>query len=991
MAGEDGSESEPDGAALGTAPTVDDGVGWQVAKQSIHQALFPDVGAEPSRVGRFELLRRLGRGGMGEVFVAYDDRLDRRVAIKLLLREHAANDHARERLLREAQVLARLSHPNVVQIHEAGIHEGQVYLVMELVDGITLREWMEQAPEGTKVRPWSEVVPVMIEAGRGLAAAHAQGLMHRDFKPDNVLVGNDGRVRVLDFGLARPGVDESASSSAVSVDDPTAVSMRAESVAGSGSRPGSGSGSRRGIVQLTEPGRVVGTLAYMSPEQLTATPLDARSDQYGFCVTLYEALYGERPFNGRSFAAYLMAVTQGRLEEPTTRSLVPRWLRAVVRRGLSVAPDDRFADMNALLRELSRPRGRGRRIAVVAGGLLLGGATVGSMLSSPEQPCAQADAELAAQWDDHARARVRTSFAAAEPSYGADAAERVIAALDGRVDAWRAEQRDACEDTRVRQTHPVDVLARRTACIERNTADLRALLHALPDADAGVVEHGLDMVEGLPQPVRCQDLDALGPQAPEDPEVVRATREALATARVTRRAGRDDEARAFADEARTRAEATGYGPVHAEALVESARVRLASPHQEDKDAALDMLWQALDLAELHEHRELSFEIWLELLSEDDSRGRHDRARLWARRAEIARQRNPGEPRRRLELAARRGVAELRAGEATASERILRQGLEAAETESSSELQRAQLLEALGNTLRRAGRTNDALEAYDQAEQLWRDALGPGHPYLARHDYNQGLLLTDLGHVDAARQRLERARTRWIELYGARTLLVGRSELALAQLDQLTGALDDALAHARRGQEILAVARDPDDPLQVEALQLLGLVQFRRGELQDAHDTWQQALEHIVAARGPDDSEALLTRSNMAEALLGLDEHERARRAYEALLPAVQARADQEPLTAMLVLKGLGLAELGTERAAEAVPRLEAALALLERHGGHPLEQADLLWALARAERATGEPREGVHARAERAAELYVEHGQSERADEIRTWLATFDR
>lgn len=965
-----------------------DAPGAKLTRHSIHAALFPEVGSAPVRVGRFELLRRLGQGGMGEVYVAYDDQLDREVALKLLLRERADDPSARERMLREAQVLARLSHPNVVQIHEAGIHDDQVYLVMELVDGVTLRQWLDDTPEGSAVRPRAEVLPVMIAAGQGLAAAHAAGLTHRDFKPDNVSVGHDGRVRVLDFGLARPGAEQDegdGSSLAISADDPTT------SGSGSGAGRSYGSGSRRGIAQLTKPGRVVGTLAYMSPEQLAARPLDARTDQFSFCVTLYEALYGVRPFAGRTFAAHLMAVTHGILEEPEGRASIPRWLRALVLRGLAVEPDDRHPDMEALLRQLQRPRGRMGAMGLAAGVLVLGGAGLAMALRPPHIPCAQADAELGERWDDQARERVRSAFVAAEPSYGADSAERVIAALDGRVDAWRAEQRDACEDTRVRQTHPLSILARRTACIERSTADLRALLHALAEADAGIVENGLDMIAALPQPVRCQDLNALGPDAPDDPDPVRAVRETLAAIRVARLAGNEDEAIAAADDALMRAETTGYGPVHAEALLEAARARLRGPRQEDKDPAVDLAWQALDLAERHEHRELLFEIWIELLTEDQRRGRSERARLWARRAEVSLERSPSEPQRRLELFFRRGDAELRAGDLAESQRWIRRGLDYAEGQPGLELERAQLYEALGNTLRRTDRPAASLEAYDRAEALWREHLGPRHPYLARHDYNVGLLLTELGQVDAARERLDRARTRWTELFGPETMLTGRVELALAQLDQMTGALDEALAHAQRGQEVLASTRDARDPLQIEALQVLGLVQFRRGELQGAYDTWQQALERIEASRSPEDSEALLTRANLAETLLEQGEHGRAREAYAALLLAVEPRADQEPVMLMLVLKGLGLTELGAERPSEATKRLSAALALLDLHGGHPLERADLLWALARAERGAAEPSGAVRDRAEGAAELYAEHGQAERADDIRTWLDAFDR
>ena len=981
VSGDDGVE--------GYSPAVGalDTPGAKLRQQSIHAALFPEVESMPVRLGRFELLRQLGQGGMGEVYVAYDDQLDREVALKLLRRERAADPSARGRMLREAQVLGRLSHPNVVQIHEAGVYDDQVYLVMELVEGVTLRHWLDDTPEGSTVRPWAEVLPVMIAAGQGLAAAHAAGLTHRDFKPDNVLVGSDGRVRVLDFGLARSVAeadqDEDIGASHVSsTENPT--------VSGSESGAGRSSGSRRGIAQLTKPGRIVGTLAYMSPEQLAAEPLDAGTDQFSFCATLYEALYGVRPFSSRAFAAYLMAVTQGILQQPTERVLVPRWLRALVLRGLAVDPGQRHPDMEALLRQLRRPRRRMRAIGLAAGLMALGGVGLAMASRVPPAPCAQADAELMERWNDKTRGRVRSAFTAAEPSYGGDAAERVIAALDTRVGAWSSEQRDACEDTLVRQTHPMEVLALRTACIERSTADLRALLRRLPEADASIVENSLEWVEALPQPVRCQDLDALGPSAPADPDAVRAVRESLATTRWTRLAG-NAEAIAAADEVLLRAEATGYGPVHAEALLEAARARMSGPRQEEKDPALELAWQALDLAERHEHRELLFEIWIELLSEDQRRGRHDRARLWARRAEVSLDRSPSEPQRRLELFFRRGHAELAAGNLTQSREWIERGLEDAAGLPGVELERAQLYEALGNTLRRTNRLVASVEAYARAEALWREHLGPKHPYLARHDYNVGLLLTEQGAFDAARERLESARVRWTELYGPQTMLTGRVELALAQVELMTGALDDAAAHAQRGQKILATTRDAEDPLQIEALQVLGLVQFRRGEFHDAHETWQWALERIEAARGADDSEAMLTRANMAEALLEQGEHGRAREAYETLLSSVSARATEEPVMQMLVLKGLGLTELAAKRPAQAASQLQAALTLLDRHGGHPTERADLLWALARAQRGAEHPLGTVRDRAEGAAELYVEHGQVERARQIRAWLSAQGR
>jgi serine/threonine protein kinase len=252
----------------------------------------------PSHIGEYAILRTLGSGGMGIVFVGYDERLDRKVAVKLLRASVRDGDEGRARILREAQAMARLSHPNVVQVYDVGEHDGAVYVAMEFVAGETLREWSERP------RPWREVVAVLVGAGRGLAAAHAEGLVHRDFKPDNVLVGKDGRPRVLDFGLAR------ATNSDVDLaarDDP---------------EPATDSQDPLGT-EITRDGAVVGTPAYMSPQQHVGDPPDPRSDQFSFCVTAYETLYGKRPFRAGTRQELTGAMVNGAIVPPPTNTDVP--------------------------------------------------------------------------------------------------------------------------------------------------------------------------------------------------------------------------------------------------------------------------------------------------------------------------------------------------------------------------------------------------------------------------------------------------------------------------------------------------------------------------------------------------------------------------------------------------------------------------------------------------------------------------------------------
>jgi predicted Ser/Thr protein kinase len=283
------------------------------------------------RLGRFTMTERLGAGAMGVVWRADDPNLGRNVALKIL-RHHDA--HMTERLVREARSMAQVNHPNVVTVYEVGeADDGTAFIAMELVTGHSLRRWQTQAGRGV-----AEIVEAYIAAGRGLAAAHAAGIVHRDFKPDNVLVGDDGRVRVTDFGLAAAKPAERASA------------------------------THLGDVNLTTSGSVLGTPAYMAPEQFAGGNVDSRTDQFNFCVALYEALYGERPFEGGSFGELADNVCAGNIRAAPPGTRVTRALRDILVRGLSVKPGDRFATMLDLIVELGRDRARPwRRTALAAG------------------------------------------------------------------------------------------------------------------------------------------------------------------------------------------------------------------------------------------------------------------------------------------------------------------------------------------------------------------------------------------------------------------------------------------------------------------------------------------------------------------------------------------------------------------------------------------------------------------------------------------------
>jgi serine/threonine protein kinase len=285
------------------------------------------------RIGRFTVLGLVGRGGLGEVYAAHDGELDRRVALKMLPGEPDPAGVAR--LRREALTMARLSHPNVARVYDVGTHGAQVFVAMEFVRGQTLRAWLAARP-----RTWKDIRAVFVAAGQGLAAAHREGVVHRDFKPDNVVIADDGRPRVVDFGLATPGVDDPTA--AVETTDDGDATQPSDALAG-------------------------GTPAYMAPEQHLGRPCDARADQFSFCVAMHEALYGRRPFVGRTWHT-LRPQVLGPANPKAPAGRVPAHVRVALQRGLRADPAQRFPDMDALLAALTRdpPSSAPRRLVLAA-------------------------------------------------------------------------------------------------------------------------------------------------------------------------------------------------------------------------------------------------------------------------------------------------------------------------------------------------------------------------------------------------------------------------------------------------------------------------------------------------------------------------------------------------------------------------------------------------------------------------------------------------
>jgi serine/threonine protein kinase/predicted negative regulator of RcsB-dependent stress response len=312
-----------------------------------------------TRLGRFTVTGELGAGGMGIVYSARDTQLDREVALKVM-RVASADEQDRVRMMREGQAMARVTHPNVITVFEVGTEDGLVFLAQELLDAGTLSKWLEIE------RPRDQVIAKFIAAGRGLAAAHAVGLVHRDFKPDNVLLGKDGRVRVADFGLAR--------------DAGTAIEYMSTQTPVGGAAADYDSG---GVLsaKLTRTGIVMGTPMFMAPEQHEGRPADARSDQFAFCVALYEALYNDWPYAGKTSVALADNVINGVMKPVPSGADVPARLRKVLLRGLATKPDDRYPSMDALLADLAEPvKKRNLPLMLLGGAIIVAGGAAASIL-----------------------------------------------------------------------------------------------------------------------------------------------------------------------------------------------------------------------------------------------------------------------------------------------------------------------------------------------------------------------------------------------------------------------------------------------------------------------------------------------------------------------------------------------------------------------------------------------------------------------------------
>ena len=799
------------------------------------------------------MLSQLGAGGMGVVYAAYDPELDRKVAVKLLhprLAGSVEGERARGRLLREAQALARLSHPNVVAVYDVGTYQEQVFIAMEFVRGASLAAWLRVRPRRT-----AEVLAVFQDAGRGLAAAHREGLVHGDFKPENVLIGDDGRVRVVDFGLSfaqDAGVpeDEDADEDEVFEDE------------------GARAGRRRGFLR--------GTPAYLSPEQFQGEPGTARADQFSFCVSLFEGLYGERPFAGDDLSSLARTICVGEIPpEPPGRRL-PGWLRRVVLRGLSTQASARFATMDELLAALARDPTRRRRRIVA--GVALAAALAGAAYvyrwylvrayEARQGLCAAASSRLAGVWDPDRRDRVRAAILATAVPYAADAAERVELGLDRVAAAWVDMHTEACEATHLRGEQSTALLDLRMACLQRRLAEVGSLVEVLMDADAEVVERAAEAVARLPGLGTCADAAALlagaTSRTPAQTEALARVRDTLARARALELTARHAAGLAIVDGAEAEARGLGDRGLLAEVALQRGSLQASAADP----AALVTLTEAFFTAESTAAEGITAHAAIELAHEAVRRVDLTAAAAWLRHAEafLRRLGDAGAPELvtlRISFLNVRGTMRAHAGEHAAAEEAYREALALA----SGVHRRADLHNNLGNVLVRRGAYDAAAAELERAVSLYRDSVGSRHPSL-------GIALNNLAEVSTRRRDWQAARSAYTQAgailrdaLGADHPNVGVVDNNLGDVALRLGELAAAAEHYTRARQVLARALGEDAAPLAYPLTGIGEVYLAQARPDEA----RQTLERALALRDLGDHAALArTRFALARALAAVD-------------------------------------------------------------------------------------------------------------------------
>ena len=893
--------------------------------------MAPTAGEPPSasggrRFGRYELVGELGAGGMGVVLAARDPELERRVAIKILRPEQIAGagkeaehtvrldgggkprDLVRERLLAEGRAMARLSHPNLLAVYEVGEVDGQIFLAMEHVEGKTLAAWGRAAR-----RSWREIAGAYVQAGRGLAAAHAAGVVHGDFKPDNALVDETGRVRVIDFGVAR-----------------LAGAQQARSLAG--------------------------TPGFIAPEQHRGHPAGPLTDQFAFAVALYRELYDSAPYPepepGRDPVERFAGGPR-----PAPRGAAPRRFERILRRALSPDPADRHRSMDDLVAALEQDPGRRRRavalaaiaITAVTGSLLL--TRTGADSTGPSPEC-RGVAELAAgAWNPAERDRLRAAFVASGRPHAARSADLVAARLDGYAAEWRRERQAACDATFAGGGQSLELLGHRVECLDRRLAQLRAAADTLTrGSDGAVVDGAVRMATSLEPVADCARADALRPEwpMPADPmeraAVTRLTDE-LERATTELRAGRPNGAAVAATAVLAQAPLVPDRPplfARASWVLGLALEQLSAPEQ-----ANSALVEALQLAERGRDGAHATRILIDLARVVGLRLRRpaEAVRLIGV-AEAGLARVPADKREemRLRLLQSTGDVAVADGRPVDAERAFRKAVELSHSLFEPDHLRISDAEArLAITADDLGRPAESRERNLRALAIRIKNLGPEHPNVAVTRNNLAESYRIEGNLEAARTQYQQCLAVLERIPNHREYPGTLTNLGLLELQ--AGNLDEAGRHIQQALARREQTLGPDHPDVANSLYNLGNVLQLRGEYRQALVMFQRALEIRGKRLGHDHAHYGRSLGGIAGVLLELGRWKEALDHAQRAVRVMSARTDTVDGYIAFALHSSGNALIQLGRPREAIADLERAMPA--RIEGPPA-RAETGFALARA-------------------------------------------
>lgn len=978
-------------------------------------------GGQPTRavatgelIDRYVVLSRLGEGGSGEVFAAFDPVLDRKVAVKVLRNEDVSGDA----LVREGRMLAKLSDPHVVTIHDVGLSDARAYLAMELLEGPSFDAWCaERRADGR----WGEIVSALRSIGRGITAAHAAGIVHGDLKPSNVLVDEQDRVKVSDFGIAR-------------------------ALEGGHAEEGG------------RASRLVGTPAFMSPEQHDLAFPDPRSDQYSFCLLGWVALTGRLPFEvGNTLE---VEGTTGEIDPPVDAKLrtlagtcfpsvealavakqapldiasadrAPSNAVAVLRRGLSVSPEERWSSMAEVVDALATPEQGARKlvgVAVVAG---LGAVAVAAAGQSKQDDpvCQGASEHLREVWDDDARGSAEAAFGSVDNPLARDTWPLVRERLDTYAQSWVDQHRDACEATSVRKEQSPEALDLRMSCLHQAKTALKMTGRVLADADEGVVEAAPKLVAGLPPLARCEDLEALRTEMPEpdDPQTVAslaATRERLAEVRALTLAGKEAKALQIALEVHEEAAAIGYVPLSVDVARFLAHLHLDEAQVEEaKSVAVQGLDQAIAAGAWQKAARLA----VTLTSVSDRQEQTQAATVYAQLATSLANRPGADTSLRSRTLHAQAVAahvNSRFEEALAKDL---EALEVAETAyEPSNPQLAIVQSNLANRFANMGNFGGGMPYAEAAAATFATAYGPRHPQTLQARAKVAMLLARSGKLTEAETVLRETLALNLEMRPPEHYDVQLTRNTLANVLSLLGRHAEAEEQFRLDLAAQEKTKGLDTVSAAMTIASIATAQLEQGEVEEAvegyaraleiskrnlpaghsklggmHDNYGNALASLgryedareqiekglaiyVADLGPDHLFLSNSHFNLAGVLASLKDSEGALVQFERAVAIREAALEDDNPSLALVRLGLGDYYLELGRIDDARPHLEKAWSVYADRELPAVERGRAAFAMAR----ITEDRESARTLAERGLALLEEAGPvgDEFAEDVRAWL-----